>query len=41
MEKAVLLVASTTHRQRSYARENGLFLLLISTVCPILVRNPG
>jgi hypothetical protein len=41
MEKAVLLAASTTLRKRSYARENGLFLLPITTICSILVRNPG
>ena len=41
MEKAVLLAASTTHRKRSYARENGLFLLPILTICSLLVRNPA
>src|ERR1019366_6691225 len=39
--KAVLPLASTTSEHRSYARENGLFLVLITTICSILVRNSG
>src|SRR5579863_828988 len=38
--KAVLLAASTMLRKHSYARENGLFLLPITTICSIFVRNP-
>jgi len=41
MKIAVVFAASTAHRKRSYAPENGLFLLRITPICSIFVRIPG